>query len=51
MLTLGGGIDRKAIPTRGIDPSAKVPNRFLLQTAPLAAAAYQSALAHSTLGN
>jgi hypothetical protein len=50
VLTLGGGIDRRAIPTRTLDPSAAVPNRFLLETNVLDAADYETALKAAMLG-
>lgn len=50
VLTLYGGIDRKAIPTRSIDPAAAVANRFLLQTKVMGAAPYALAVANAKAG-
>ncbi|HEY2708013.1 MAG TPA: alpha/beta hydrolase [Caulobacteraceae bacterium] len=50
VLTLWGGIDRKAIPTRGADPSATAANRFTLQMQPRTPGEFLVDLAHASLG-
>jgi hypothetical protein len=50
VLTLEGGIDREAIPSRIADPTSTIASRFLLETQPMLAADYAAALKLAQLG-